>query len=97
MTIAILAKNLFEYRHGVEKFFLDGMERYHKVEFEKQGNRYVTDKYIIKPAFFLKDVQGLQGYQLVKYGNWMDNPEAGKIIEHYEIDVEMRQLSDRNK
>jgi len=92
MTIAILAKDLEEYKTGVEKHFLAGMEKYHKVEFKKTGDQYITDKYVIKPVLKLEDVKNLRGYQLVKYGNYIDNPEHAEIIKHYEMDLELRKL-----
>lgn len=92
MTIAILAKNLEEYKSGVENHFLKGMERYHKVEFKTTGNQYITEKYIIKPALKLQDVEGLRNYQLIKYGNFMDNPDYPQIVQHYEKDLELRKI-----
>lgn len=88
LHIAILCQDKEEYEIAIERI-LPGLEKYHKIKFIKNhaDNSYKATGFIVRPALKAKDVLGLRDYQLMKYGNFMNNPDATEIIEHWQADT----------
>jgi len=87
--IFILARTLDKYHQGVQHT-LPGLERYHGIKFNKKGQDYVSDKYVIKPALRREQVLGFYNWQLIKFADYWENPEAVEIEQEHQIDIARR-------
>lgn len=85
-NIFVLACNLKKYHFAVLEF-IPGLERYHKIKFSRKNNDYVSEKFTIRPALLAIQTAGFTDYQLIKYSDFWENPEAAKIEQQYQMDL----------
>lgn len=90
-TIFVLAANLTKYHEAIPTF-VPGLERYHKIEFKRRHNDYVSEKFEIRPALLAIQTKGCTNYQLIKYADFWENPEAAEIEQQYQIDLQRRKV-----
>ncbi len=89
ITIAVLARTLNMY-HKAIPHILPFLENAHGLVFKNNGTMeiptYTSTKFKIIPALKFDHVQGLENYQLIKFGDWWENEDAAKIDQHWQMD-----------
>jgi len=90
-VIAVLTATPSQFQMAFNMFKRD-LESYHGGQFlmNYADNSWRLAHIKVIAVHRFSDVQHLKDYQLIKYDNFMDNPDAEEILQHYEHDVNTR-------
>lgn len=93
-VIAVLASTEDRYRHIARSLRDEYLTEPSKTS---PGYSFSDSKFIIRRVRRYTDVQGLRCYQLVKYDDFYNAPDAEQIIRHWEMDNQLYKKDKRRR